>query len=502
MKKAISVALASAMVMGLGVNAFADISYNTGAGTEEVDLEEVGLCFDGDLIIERDGEMYTSAELDDTEEDAEFRPGDVIYMPLYGDDQLEYDGNYTEGTEALPRVTKTYALTDTTSASYDPGNRYKVAGITDKDGNDVYYSYTDGKLYLETDGTEVTQLKYDGETRDIASFTLNEADAREDGTLTITLAAREATDAENGDDIVTDVGYGPYTGEIGKNWSINFIEKSENYVEKASFYKAKSADTDLDTGAWYVKVELKNLFDSVDEDEVYYKVYVSDNNNQNKTNQVYVKGTYANETIKYVDFEWTNNANTPAVWQVKKGENGTAVFDFQDKAFFTVKMYSEEKMYLDLNTAYQNAIANEYDAEFDSFYKFQGTNANFSRTGELVIESDDPNLFVYEIDEDGYLYPVDANYVEDYQITHTNDKINGYVFNTKTLGNYVLSEEELEVEEDYTEVPEEEEDNSSSSQETDVDKENPNTGANDFVGVAVAMAIVSMAGAGALALKK
>ena len=38
MKKAISVALASAMVMGLGVNAFADISYNTGAGTEEVDL--------------------------------------------------------------------------------------------------------------------------------------------------------------------------------------------------------------------------------------------------------------------------------------------------------------------------------------------------------------------------------------------------------------------------------------------------------------------------------
>lgn len=493
MKKAISVALASAMVMGLGINAFADISYNTGAGTEEVDLEEVGLCFDGDLIIERDGEMYTSAELDDTEEDAEFRPGDVIYMPLYGDDQEVINGNYTPATDGYKEVTYKYDLGDAS------GQYLKVNNLLEEGGQQVWYDTSSGKL-VNDNHNEVTKV-YDeknGINREVKDYRYNDDDS-----VSVTLKKVDGEDAVNGDDYVEDtVDYGPYTGEIGKNWSINFIEKSENYVEKASFYKAKSADTDLDTGAWYVKVELKDLFDSVDEDEVYYKVYVSDNNNQNKTNQVYVKGTYANETIKYVDFEWTNNANTPAVWQVKKGENGTAVFDFQDKAFFTVKMYSEEKMYLDLNTAYQNAIANEYDAEFDSFYKFQGTNANFSRTGELIIESDDPNLFVYEIDEDGYLYPVDANYVEDYQITHTNDKINGYVFNTKTLGNYVLSEEELEVEEDYTEVPEEEEDNSSSSQETDVDKENPNTGANDFVGVAVAMAIVSMAGAGALALKK
>ena len=489
MKKVLSVALASAMVLGMGVNAFADISYNTGAGVDNIDLEAIGLTFDGGLVIAD----KTGVAIDTTKEDEEFRPGDVVYMPLYAQDQLKYDGGYKDGVEALPRVTKTYKIAaDTDSAT---GRYNRVEGVKDAAGNDLYLvAGTPNQLYVDG-GSAVTQLKYDGELRDIESIEWKAGDAN----VVITLKARAASSSTNADDVVDGRGYGPYTGEIGKNWSINFTEKSDNYVEKASFYRATSKDEaklGLDARAWYIKVELKDLFDSVADDEVYYKVYVSDNNTRKETNRVYVKGTLSNEDVKYVDFEWTNNANVPAVWHVKKGENGTAVFDFEDKAFFTVKMYSEEKMYLDLSTAFQKAVANEYDAEFDDFFKFQGTNANFSRTGELIIESNDPNLFVYEIDSDNNLYPVDAKYVKDYQITHTNDKINGYVFNTKTLGNYVLSVDELEVEEDEapaTEAPEE---------KPAADKENPNTGANDFVGVAVALAVVSVAGAGALALKK
>ena len=482
MKKVLSVALASAMVLGMGVNAFADISYNTGAGTNEVSLEEVGLDFGGKLVIDR-------ADVNDVSlgatEDEEFRPGDVIYMPLYGDDQLSYDvvGD-NQGQEALPAVTKTFTV-----KPYVAGKGYEVNTFSS-----VYVTAAGDGLWDGVNTAGMSTINYDGHVRTIVDVELNAAkDA-----VTITLKAEKAVAGSNGsaaaDDVLT---WGPYTGEIGKNWSINFVEKSENYVEKASFYRAKASDKDLlNPNAWYIKVELKDLFDSVDSDEVYYKVYVTDNNDRSETSRVYVKGTLDNDRVKYVDFEWTNNANTPAVWQVKKGENGTAVFDFEDKAFFTVKMYSEEKMYLDLSTAYQKAVAGEYDAEFDNFFKFQGTNANFSRTGELIIESNDPNLFVYEIDSDNNLYPVDAKYVKDYQITHTNDKINGYVFNTKTLGNYVLSVDELEVEEDEapaTEAPEE---------KPAADKENPNTGANDFVGVAVALAVVSVAGAGALALKK
>ena len=485
MKKVLSVALASAMVLGMGVNAFADISYNTGAGTKEVSLKDVELQFDGNLVINKED----GATIDSTEEEAEFRPGDVIYMPLYGEDQNVYEGNYKPGKDGLAEAKEKYSIVSQSGPSY-----YELAVLTGSAGEALYVNSVDGKLYTWT-GTwsaYTGKVEFEGVKRTVKKVELS---SKKDY-ATVTFAKEAAKDPVNGDDVVVNNEYGPYTGEIGKNWSINFTEKSENFVEKASFYRAKAADKGLTAGAWYIKVELKDLFDSVDSDEVYYKVYVTDNNDRSETNRVYVKGTLDNDRVKYVDFEWTNNANTPAVWEVKKGENGTAVFDFQDKAFFTVKMYSEEKMYLDLSTAYQKAVAGEYDAEFDNFFKFQGTNANFSRTGELIIESNDPNLFVYEIDSDNNLYPVDAKYVKDYQITHTNDKINGYVFNTKTLGNYVLSVDELEVEEDEapaTEAPEE---------KPAADKENPNTGANDFVGVAVALAVVSVAGAGALALKK
>ena len=164
-------------------------------------------------------------------------------------------------------------------------------------------------------------------------------------------------------------------------------------------------------------------------------------------------------------------------------------------------------MYLDLETAYDKAIAGEMDAEADSFYKFDNTNANFARTGELLIVSDDSSLVPYQIDEDGNFVAVDAEYVENYAVAHTNKKVNGFVFNTKQLGNYVLSTEELgEEEEPVVEEPAVEEpvveEPAVEEPAPETNKPNPNTGAEDFVGLAVSLAVVSVAAAGALALKK
>ena len=134
------------------------------------------------------------------------------------------------------------------------------------------------------------------------------------------------------------------------------------------------------------------------------------------------------------------------------------------------------------------------------------TNANFSRTGELIIVTDDETLVPYEIDEDGNFVEVDAKYVEDYAIAHTNKKVDGFVFSTKTLGNYVLSTEELGQEEQPAkETPAEPVTPSEPTTETpapETSKPNPETGAEDFVGLAVSLAVVSVAAAGALALKQ
>ena len=347
----------------------------------------------------------------------------------------------------------------------------------------------------------------------------------DDVTVVVNLAEVEGTDDVVNKphiDVATDgnkvkVDYGHYTGNIDKNWSINLIEKSTGVaelIEKAELYKATATDyasyskytDEIMPNAVYLKITLEDTWKTVDSETLTYYVYVADNDSGKQTNEVWVSGKYVNNNWEYVDFDWTNDASKAQLWKVRKGENGTAVFDFADKAFFTVKMYSGESMYLDLSTAYDKAIAGEMDAEADSFYKFDNDNANFSRTGELIIVTNDSSLVPYEIDEDGNFVEVDAKYVEDYAIAHTNKKVDGFVFSTKTLGNYVLSTEELGQEEQPAEeTPAKPVTPSEPTQETpapETSKPNPETGAEDFVGLAVSLAVVSVAAAGALALKK
>ncbi len=323
---------------------------------------------------------------------------------------------------------------------------------------------------------------------------------------------------DDNDNVVEEYGYNHYTGNIDKNWSINLIEKSTGVaelIEKAELYKADQVDylsyrdytDEIMPNAVYLKVTLKKEWKTTTSETLKYYVYVADNkSNKNKTNEVWVSGKYANTDVRPVSFDWTNDASKAGLWKVKEG-NGIAVFDFADKAFFSVKMYEGETMYLDLKTAYDKAIAGEMDAEADSFFKFDNENANFARTGELIIVSDDSSLVPYEIDADGNFVKVDAEYVENYAVAHTNKKVNGFVFNTKQLGNYVLSTEELGEEEEpaeepTTEEPVVEEPVVEEPVVEETNKPNPITGAEDFVGLAVSLAVVSVAAAGALALKK
>lgn len=572
MKKVLSVALASAMVLGMGANAFA-ITYNTSTN-DEADWP-TDFQFDGELFVtNKDGDIIEEAttELNDNES-VDFEPGDVIWMPLYADDQLSYDADWTEGKEDIDAI-KNIKLDDV------------VYNTTVVNSEEDYYYGQDGKWYthvevdtsknvlmtrdeqkdLEAAGFHAPsnpindwqywekdvvnsidsgvpaagdKIWFDDEQRTVEKnstryyingkqYKSEEAfeDALADGEytvddvyVTVDVAKIKGSDDEVGKPVVDHENgsraYGHYTGNIDKNWSINLIEKSTGVaelIEKAELYKATATDfasyskytDEIMPNAVYLKITLKDTWKTVDEETLTYYVYIADNDSKSKTNEVWVSGTYANNDWEYVDFDWTNDASKATLWKVKKGENGTAVFDFADKAFFTVKMYSGESMYLDLSTAYDKAIAGEMDAEADSFYKFDNDNANFSRTGELIIVTNDSSLVPYEIDEDGNFVEVDAKYVEDYAIAHTNKKVDGFVFSTKTLGNYVLSTEELGQEEQPAkETPAEPVTPSEPTTETpSTSKPNPDTGAEDFVGLAVSLAVVSVAAAGALALKK
>ena len=582
MKKVLSVALASAMVLGMGANAFA-ISYSTGS-SEKADWPE-NFKFDGELFVtDKDGNIIeeSTTELNDNES-VDFQPGDVIWMPLYADNQLSYDADWDEGTEDKEEITSikldynnaTNFVVETQTLKLwanGDGKWYKVDSTgTTCDSNVHAYSDADlaafrsqgfnvpakssstatgavitfnGKSYVrEYLGSEYKQdnetIQFNNETRKVAknsakyyvngkqyktkadfNFALAASDyTPEEAYVTVNLVKEEgndewvgkpSVDAENGTRA-----YGHYTGNIDKNWSINLIEEDNGVAEmvkKAELYKATATDyasyskytDEIMPNAVYVKVTLNDTWKVAKSADMKYYVYVADNAGHKTKNQVWVSGTYA-PTTKTVDFTWTNDASEAAIWEAK--ESGTATFDFADKAFFTVKMYKGETMYLDLSTAYDKAIAGEMDAEADSFYTFDNNEANFSREGTLVIVSDDETLVPYEVDKDGNFVAVDAEYVENYAVAHTNQKVNGFMFNTKQLGNYVLSTEELGeeeevVEEPTTEEPVVEEPAVEEPVVEETNKPNPNTGAEDFVGLAVSLAVVSVAAAGALALKK
>ena len=553
MKKVLSVALASAMVLGMGANAFA-ISYSTGSN-DKADWPS-NFKFDGELFVtNKDGDIVeeASTELNDSES-VNFEPGDVIWMPLYADDQLSYDADWGEGKDEVEAI-NTIELADSQfSKAADEKLDVKkngdaiwvlVNGNWEEYKKEDYKGYTmsgfdkEGNATLTKKGavngvTVPDTLTFDNVERTVvknsAKFYINgkqyksveafeEALAKADYTLdevkvTVNLekikgedewVGKPSVDSQNGVRA-----YGHYTGNIDKNWSINLIEASTGVaelIEKAELYRATATDyasyskytDEIMPKAVYLKVTLKKEWKTTDSETMKYYVYVAKNNGStsDKTNEVWVSGKYENTAFEYVNFDWTNNANEAKLWKVRKGENGTAVFDFADKAFFTVKMYSEESMYLDLSTAYDKTIAGEMDVDADSFYKFDNENANFSRSGELVIVSDDDSLVPYSI-EDGELVKVDAEYVENYAIAHTNTKVNGFVFSTKQLGNYVLATEEIAEE---VEEPADEE-NKPAEEVKPETKPNPETGAEDFVGLAVSLAVVSVAAAGALALKK
>ena len=555
MKKVLSVALASAMVLGMGANAFA-ISYNSSTNDEA--SWPKNFRFEGQLFVtNKDGDIVEDASTDLTDnKNVDFEPGDVIWMPLYADHQKVYETSLTEGKDDIDaqeqhKVAEASVDTNEKWCYYAVGEKLYNSSFNEIKKNELSMApgfnewlYV-GEETITVNKTEVEAKKYIASKLNVPEDYKADKDKGEKdsykkyyiGTKTYKDydAWKAALTVENGNDAYITIRSNEvegtadeigkpiwngkyeddtiYTGNIDKNWSINLIEASSTEVEelvaKAELYKATAADyhsykgfaDDIVPNGVYVKITLKDSWKFVDEETVKYYVYVASNKTGDETNKVWVEGNYANNDFEYVDFTWTNDASKAKLWKVKKGENGDAVFDFADKAFFTVKMYSEESMYLDLSTAYDKAVAGEMDVEADSFFKFDNENANFSRTGTLLIASDDESLVPYSI-EDGELVKVDAEYVENYAIAHTNKKVNGFVFKTKQLGNYVLATEEIaeEVEPEDDEKPAEE--NKPAEEVKPDTKPNPETGAEDFVGLAVSLAVVSVAAAGALALKK
>lgn len=304
-------------------------------------------------------------------------------------------------------------------------------------------------------------------------------------------------------------GHVPYTGSIDKNWKINFIDKSKTIIESTDFYRAESKDSGLVKGALYIKAQTADSYNSLTDLEFNFGIYVSERYSQNKTEQIQIEGVFANpKADNLVDFDWENNVYEKAVWEVAEDQDGTATFNFNDDAYFTVRMFGGDKVMLDFDRTYDKAIADRYIEDL-YFYNFRGELDEFSATGTLTIPVEQ-EMFMYQI-VNGALKATDAVYSEENEAME---------LKTRTLGNYVLTPTKLDISAEVeTETPSTDVDNNGGStsqpapgygenSETNdylsggSDKVNPETGADDLVGLMASLAVLSLVGGVALSRKR
>ena len=171
--------------------------------------------------------------------------------------------------------------------------------------------------------------------------------------------------------------------------------------------------------------------------------------------------------------------------------DGEVELTFGNNFTFIVNAKNQDELFL----GYTSIIDQNEDASID-FITFS-SKPSFNRIGEFYIYADEDS-YIYEVTENG-LKKLNAKYDED---------SSAYVFETRTLTSYAISDVELS----YNGSAVEDDSSSSSSSSrnggssnggsTTTKPSNPNTGSADMVSAAVAAAAVSLVAAGAAAYKK
>ena len=159
------------------------------------------------------------------------------------------------------------------------------------------------------------------------------------------------------------------------------------------------------------------------------------------------------------------DASTPVVYF--DGIDGEATLEFDGDIEFVVDVTSQDDMFIKMDTNVVHSLIDAYpDANLD-FINFEGT-PTFNKTGTVYIPADD----------EGYIYSRVGNELTLIKDAWDEDE-GAYVFKTRTLGDWVISDTKLdldEVAEPETSKPESKPETSKPEGGNSSVKPNPDTG--------------------------
>ncbi len=478
MKKIISLALATSMVAGMAVTAFArptepnvDPTVSPESplyvGTEmkgfsEWDQKEIRVDNDTVIAVKLDELPYDFKESDMRKYKAFFQVN--VGEKLIVEDGVKLGYHKYEKTDRTPETVSHYVI-DSKKARKVGGYSSEVYTVGVRIPNEILNTiYSWAPNYRKDSHVELRVLTNKGV---VSKDSNGAADIRFNGGLV------------NGDLM----NIGDYNFVI-----INDREKTETYVtadntvnanatqirdmQEWAYDQVKAALKAVTVGGgkapmsydWFVTINLKEATANMDvRGDLFGKVTIAKTAQQAKDN------FDVSELCREIDYiKYSNEYGHD--WRTTHQE----VEDFQfekagQQAMFIVDTTGLSRFDGCFSTTMDEKVWEKYaEPDYELFFYSWPHTPKFNRTGSLFFYSDDTSFkgfHVYEIDEDHNLTEVPATW---------NEEEGTLEIRTRVLKNYVLSEHELGIEEEPTEAPSEAP--SETPSEKPADKENPGTG--------------------------
>lgn len=413
-------------------------------------------------------------------------------------------------------LTKSGSTYDTEEITDDSGSPATPSGDALHDGTDYYVvtaanaateaveKLTEVKLegaYKDSEGYYSATLEQFNEAKDKASPTGGDEGSYEISLDSLTNEDYFKFDLDKDDggsmvkkmEVVEDKKLGSLPRTSYLKIDLNDSTTVDDIKSNGTFtFKAKGSSEDFEDASGSKKLTRSDVWPDDLEIKMDYSFWINNDKASNDDNP---------DSGDRVYFDPDDNEDNTLIW----GDDRAGLFfEANDDA---------SKFYARLSTKSDSEVYSEYGDPVNAdlwFFDFVGSStipATSRATLTLGIpwdEDDDytPNpedCFIYEKQEDGTLVDVTDKFTYDEDNDGTTE-IEGWSIKTRTLGTYVISDTELDLDVVSDDVDEEDVDDTDST--VDTGKEIPNTGSSDMVNVAVVAAAVSLAAAGAVAFKK
>lgn len=148
------------------------------------------------------------------------------------------------------------------------------------------------------------------------------------------------------------------------------------------------------------------------------------------------ENSYVNNSTDYLVTGDVGPLDDETNYALKFDYDDEVDIEFEDGSIFTVDVSGQGKLLLYYDTEFNSKIAAKYPLAELNFWN--GNGAKFNRVGEMFLAcKEDYSQFLYQVNADGTLSEVTGAEFDKYD--------EGFYFNTRVLGTYVISDMELDI---------------------------------------------------------